>query len=139
MATVFCPTTDPASAPTRGAIATESCRLHRIALARRSGKIAGIAGVGAGTSARRLPGRPNDVCGSGDIADDLQPNFEWRVEIADELGEALFKLLTPWSRISSGAKNSSTAIAGLGTTCSPSLRGPTLLRGPIKKIELAGG
>ena len=42
---MFRPTTNPASAPTRGAIATESCRLHRIALARRSGKIAGIAGM----------------------------------------------------------------------------------------------
>ncbi|MDR3484357.1 MAG: hypothetical protein P4M05_05535 [Bradyrhizobium sp.] len=27
-----------------------------------------------------------------DIANDLQPNSEWRMEIADELGKTLFKL-----------------------------------------------
>jgi hypothetical protein len=42
--------------------------------------------------ARCLPGRSNDVCGYGDIANDLQPNSEWRMEIADELGKTLFKL-----------------------------------------------
>jgi len=57
MATVFRPTANPACAPPRGAIATESCRLHRIALARRSGKIAGIAGVQwvVGMAIARLP------------------------------------------------------------------------------------
>src|ERR1700730_7479282 len=67
MATVFRPTDNPACAPLRGSIATESCRLHRIALARRSGKIAGIAGVGAGTFYRHAACREG-LTTSADLA-----------------------------------------------------------------------